>query len=408
MPSHGNGDEEVKRLCHRDEETSLKEVGIPTLKEIEKATNLLQTKFPDSRRPALFDESKVNVDLVRRLASAIDGPPNFFVASELCQEVRSFKWRGAAYNMLKYTEGHPDAEEFVTASAGNHSQGVALAARMLGKKVTIFMPEGTPQVKIDRTQKLGGDFVTIVKGGACFDDAKVAAEKKANDGGLHFVHPYDDINTIIGQASLIHQVFQDLEEARQKLPDVILVPVGGGGLAAGIASYVHAYNRLNGTEIQVIGVEPCRADSMSKALRKGGPQPVLKRFDSKVDGAAVQTAGTVTHKILERLDVPMKTVAREQIEWVLQQYLQAGMDHTHIPEMAGAMALTGYLHLRRTGEIGVDQRVLCIESGGNIDKTRLVEIAAQPFEGFPRIPEHLLRVRSKREESLVAAESGRF
>ena len=183
------------------------------------------------------------------------------------QENGSFKCRGAAYNMLQ-----TDSHDVVCASAGNHAQGAAMAAKELEKHATIFMPQGTPLVKQEATKKFGGEFVEIELVGNTFDEACLAAKEFAEKTNAAFVHPFDDLSTIYGQGTVGKEIFEQANEKRVTL-DIVIAAVGGGGLSSGIAEYMREEHI---TDTQLIGVEPKEAPSMTMALHSGSNR-TLKR-----------------------------------------------------------------------------------------------------------------------------------
>src|SRR2546421_745797 len=224
----------------------------------------------------------------RRLSAELGA--NILFKREDLHEVRSFKVRGA-YNKVSSLGAEERKRRVVCASAGNHAQGVAFACSQLRIKGSVFMPSITPTQKIERVKHFGGDFIEIQLVGDSYDDASVAAREfcAAKDGV--FVHPFDDPLTIAGQATIGKEI-QD--ELRGKV-DAVFVPIGGGGLAAGIASYL----KERQPAVEIIGAEPSGSPSMHSSLEEGRVV-TLPRIDTFVDGAAVKTVGQITFELCQR------------------------------------------------------------------------------------------------------------
>lgn len=203
--------------------------------------------------------------------------------------VRSYKLRGAFTAMRKVRAARPDQTDFVCASAGNHAQGVAFTCRHFGVSGTIFMPVTTPQQKIDKTRAFGGDAVRIVLTGDYFDQTLAAAQVFCAGKGAHFLSPFDDYDVIEGQASVAVEMLDQLGRA----PDLVILPVGGGGLAAGVTQYL----RAEAPQTEFRFVEPVGGASLTAAL--AAQEPVkLGRINSFVDGAAVARLGDRTYAAL--------------------------------------------------------------------------------------------------------------
>jgi threonine dehydratase len=273
-------------------------------------------------------------------------------------EVRSFKIRGA-YNRIDSMTPAERERGVVCASAGNHAQGVAYACEALGIRATIFMPEITPTQKIDRVKTFGGGLVDVRLVGDSYDSANAAAQAHCAEHQAVFVHPFDDALTIAGQGTigkeLIDEIGGDL--------DVVLTPIGGGGLASGIASYLSA--RSPGTKI--IGVEPAGSPSMYESIRLGRVV-TLDHIDTFVDGAAVKKVGELTFEICRRLLQRVVVVPEGKVcTTVIELYQNEGI----IAEPAGALAVSAL------DDVAADikgKTVVCILSGGNNDILRYPEI----------------------------------
>lgn len=184
-----------------------------------------------------------------------------WIKREDLQPVYSFKLRGA-YNKITQLSDAEKEKGVITASAGNHAQGVALAANRLGLKALIFMPKTTPDIKVSSVRALGAEIELV---GNAYDDAYEHAKERANSTGMTFVHPYDDPDVIAGQGTIAKEILEQLHDLIQQPPDIVFVPVGGGGLLAGVSAYLKSVN----SKIQIIGVEPDDAPCMHDALKAG-------------------------------------------------------------------------------------------------------------------------------------------
>ena len=283
------------------------------------------------------------------------------------QPVRSYKLRGA-YHLMSTLTTTERAAGVVCASAGNHGQGVAYACARLGIKGRIFCPTTTPRQKRDRMKSLGGDWVDLVFVGNSYDEAAAAEKSVAQTTGAIQVPAFDDLRTIAGQGTVAIEIVDQLGTA----PDVLLVPVGGGGLLAGCLTWLH--ERWPAT--RVIGVEPAGAASMQAALRAGHPVR-LDHIETFADGVAVRKAGDKTFEIINRIGCDWATVAEGQIcSEMLDLYQVDGV----ISEPAGALASAS---LRSVVSVEPDQTVVAIVTGGNNDVSRYSEIIERSlvFEG---------------------------
>ena len=233
--------------------------------------------------------SKTPLQKSERLSSEVGRP--VYLKREDLQICRSFKVRGAYVRMAAMDEDERKAG-VVCASAGNHAQGVAYACSKLGIKGTIFLPASTPRQKRKRIATIGGKWVEPVIVAGDFDEANRVAAAAAKEGGKVYVHPYDDPYTIAGQGSIA----VDLDSQLPADTDMVLIPVGGGGLIAGMATWLKAHR----PGIRIVGVESAGAASMKAALQAGNPVS-LDRVDSFVDGTAVGRAGDLTYQIVREL-----------------------------------------------------------------------------------------------------------
>ncbi len=286
--------------------------------------------------------------------------------------VRSYKIRGAFTAMRKRLEAAPDQRQFVCASAGNHAQGVAFACRHFGVQGTIFMPVTTPQQKIMKTRSFGGDRVEIRLVGDIFDQSLAAAQEFCRMAGAHFLAPFDDDDVIEGQASVAVEMLDQLGSA----PDMVVLPVGGGGIGAGVTRYL----RAAGIETALRYVEPAGGASLRAALEAGEPTR-LARVDSFVDGASVAMIGARTFSALRSTSPAHVLVAPENRICItmLDMLNVEGI----VLEPAGALALDVLPQLVADIE---GKRVVCLTSGGNFDFERLPEVKerAMRYQGVKK------------------------
>ncbi len=333
------------------------------------------------------------LDRMERLSARLNA--NVLLKREDLQPIHSFKVRGA-YNCMVKLGPAERAAGVVCASAGNHAQGVALAARKLGIEATVVMPVTTPSVKVSTVRHLGGN---VVLHGDNFEEAVERAEELMRARGLNFVHPFDDADVVAGQGTIateiLHQHPDDIE--------AIFVPVGGGGLAAGVAAYV----KFLRPAIRVIGVEPVDAASMHTAI-KAGERTALPRVGPFADGVAVRQVGKLTYQICSELLDEVILVDTDAMSDAIKDIFE---DTRVLAEPAGALALAGLKAYvarepERTGAL------IAINTGANINFDRLRHVAERASLGEARevllavtIPERpgsyrdFLRVLGKRSLS---------
>ena len=309
------------------------------------------------RRTALWHASKL---------SEIYGC-NVFLKREDRLKVRSYKIRGAYNKICSLAPGILEGG-VVCASAGNHAQGVALSCSKKGIKGYIFMPENTPQQKIDSVRYFGKDNVEICLVGETFDDAAAAAKEFCSSKGLAFIPPFDDPDVIAGQGTVGLELLEQFED-RGICPDYVFVPIGGGGLASGVGTYVKGRS----PQTKVIGVEPQGAASMKAALAAGGPV-TLETMDTFVDGAAVRRAGDITYQICSNVLDDIVTVPEGAVcTTMLEMYNRSGI----VLEPAGALSVAA---LRFCTDMIRGKNVCCILSGSNNDVVRIVDIQKRSQE----------------------------
>ena len=283
---------------------------------------------------------------------------NILIKREDMQAVRSFKIRGA-YNKIASLSAEQRRRPVVCASAGNHAQGVASACARLRIKGTIFMPRITPTQKVERVEHFGGDLVEIRLVGDSYDEASQAAEAYCQQAQAIFVHPFDDLATIAGQGT----VGKEIHDASGGDVDVVLVPIGGGGLAAGVAAYLKARNPA----VQIIGVEPAGSPSMFESLRQGRVV-TLDELHTFVDGAAVRKVGQLTFKLCRQHIDRVVVVPEGRIcTTMIELYQNEGI----ITEPAGALSISA---LEDAAAEIRGKTVVCVLSGGNNDILRYPEI----------------------------------
>lgn len=280
--------------------------------------------------------------------------------------VRSYKLRGAFNAMRKVIADH---DTFVCASAGNHAQGVAFMCRHFGVHGVVFMPVTTPDQKVQKTRMFGGDHVEIKLVGDYFDETLQAAQTYCADEGAHFLSPFDDEDVIEGQAS----VAVEIEAQLGRVPDHVILPVGGGGLSAGTYSYF-------GTQCDYTFVEPKGAQSLAQALDANAPIDVSP-IDNFVDGAAVAKIGVRTFERLKGVDrVNVINLAEDRICTTILEMLNV---EGIVLEPAGALAIEALSEMQ---DVIKGKTVVCVASGGNFDFERLPEVKerAQRYSGLKK------------------------
>ena len=286
--------------------------------------------------------------------------------------VRSYKIRGALNAMRKVLAQEPGQGVFVCASAGNHAQGVAYACRHFGVHGVIFMPVTTPQQKIQKTRIFGGDSVEIRLTGDYFDDTLAAAQAYCADVGAHFLSPFDDPDVIEGQASVAVEMMAQLGRA----PDVVILPVGGGGLSSGMRGYLAEA----APDAEMFLIEPQGGASLTAALKAGNPV-TLPRVDTFVDGAAVARVGDRTFGKLCDVHADHVIIAPEDrlCITILEMLNVEGI----VLEPAGALSVDVLPDL---AEKLRGKTVVCVTSGGNFDFERLPEVKerAQRYSGVKK------------------------
>lgn len=289
---------------------------------------------------------------------------NVYLKREDLQVVRSYKLRGA-YNMMSSLPAETLQRGVVCASAGNHAQGFAFSCKKLNAKGVVFMPVITPNQKINQTKMFGEDFIDVRLVGDTFDDCAAAAKKYTEENGLTFIPPFDDLRIIEGQGTVGVEILEELSDI-----DYIFVPVGGGGLSAGIGAYFKTYS----PKTKMIGVEPEGAPSMKEALAAGHPV-TLENIDRFVDGAAVKRVGDIPFSICKDVLDEMQLVAEGKIcSTILKLYNEDAI----VVEPAGALSITALDNFAAEELAG--KTVVCVVSGSNNDIDRMQEIKERSLQ----------------------------
>ncbi len=288
---------------------------------------------------------------------------NIFLKREDLQVVRSYKLRGA-YNMMSSLTKEETCKGVVCASAGNHAQGFAYSCKKLNIRGIIFMPTITPMQKVTQTKMFGEDLIEIKLIGDSFDDCAIAAKRFTEENNMTFIPPFDDYKIIEGQGTVAVEILED-----QPAIDYLFLPVGGGGLSAGVGTYFKTFS----PKTKIIGVEPEGAPSMHEALKAGHPVTLstLERF---VDGAAVKRIGDITFPICKEVLDELHLVPEGKIcSTILKLYNEEAI----VVEPAGAMSIT---ILDDFAEAIKGKNVVCIVSGGNNDIERMQEIKERSLQ----------------------------
>ena len=268
-----------------------------------------------------------------------------YLKPENMQVTGAYKIRGAYFKISTLS---PEEKErgLITASAGNHAQGVAYAARAAGVAATIVMPTTTPLVKVNNTKDYGAE---VVLHGEVFDDAAQLAAQLAEEKGLTYVHPFNDLTLATGQGTIAYEIFQDLPDV-----DIILVPIGGGGLAAGVSTLAKLLN----PHVEVIGVEPTGAASM-KASLEAGHVVTIPSATTIADGVAVKTPGDLVFPYVQKNVDQVLTIEDGEL---VEAFLDMTERHKMVVENSGLLTVAALRHLDCQGK-----NVVSVLSGGNMD-----------------------------------------
>ncbi len=324
------------------------------------------------------------LDMLRRIVAApvhevaretpVDSAPllseqlgrSVWLKREDLQPVFSFKLRGAYARMARLSAAER-ARGVVAASAGNHAQGIAVAAQRMGVKATVVMPRTTPAIKVDAVRRLGAE---VIVHGDSYDAAQAKAVTLCQDAGAVFIPPFDDPDVIAGQGTVATEILRQCPHP----PDAIFVPVGGGGLLAGVAAAIKALS----PQTQVIGVEPEGAASFAAAMKAGGPVDI-GAVNLFADGAAVRKAGDWTYRIAAPLIDQMLAVSIDEICAAVHDVF---LDTRSVIEPAGALAVAGLK--RWVDEGGRGEQLVAINSGANISFERMAHVVERAEIGAGR------------------------
>ena len=312
-----------------------------------------------------------------------------YIKPENMQVTGAYKIRGAYYKISTLSD-EEKARGLVTASAGNHAQGVAYAAQAAGVSATIVMPTTTPLVKVNNTKDYGAK---VVLHGETFDDAAELAAKLSEEEGLTYVHPFNDPAIATGQGTISYEIFQDLPDV-----DVILVPIGGGGLATGVSTLAKLLN----PNVTVIGVEPSGAASM-KASLDAGHVVTLDRVETIADGVAVKTPGDQIFPYIQKNIDDIITIPDDEL---VDAFLDMMEKHKMIVENAGLLPIAALSHLKCRGK-----NVVPVLSGGNMDVITVASLVQHGLINRGRVFTFSVQLPDRpgellREAQLVAEANG--
>ena len=286
-----------------------------------------------------------------------------YLKPENMQYTGAYKVRGAYYKISTMSE-EDRQKGLITASAGNHAQGVAYAAKLFGVKAVIVMPNTTPLIKVNRTKSYGAE---VVLHGDVYDDACSYALQLAEEKGYTFIHPFDDEDVACGQGSIAMEIIKELPTV-----DYIMVPIGGGGLATGVSTLAKMLN----PNIKVIGVEPAGAACMKESL-KNGKVTTLPSVDTIADGTAVKTPGS---KIFPYIQKNIDEIITVEDSELVVAFLDMMENHKLLVENSGLLTAAACKHLNVK-----DKKVVCILSGGNMDVITLASVVQHGLFARSRI-----------------------
>ena len=278
-----------------------------------------------------------------------------YLKPENMQFTGAYKLRGAYYKSSTLSE-EEKAKGVITASAGNHAQGVAYAAKAFGMKATIVMPTTTPLIKVNRTKSFGAEVVLF---GDVYDEACAKAYELAKEHGYTFIHPFDDLAVATGQGTIAMEIIKELP-----LVDYILVPIGGGGLATGVSTLAKMLN----PKIKVIGVEPAGAACMKESI-KNGKVTTVEKVNTIADGTAVKTPGS---KIFPYIQKNLDDIITVDDEELIVSFLDMVENHKMVVENSGLLTVAALKHLDVK-----DKKIVSILSGGNMDVITMSSVVQQ-------------------------------
>lgn len=289
---------------------------------------------------------------------------DIYMKREDLQSIFSFKIRGA-FNKIKKLSSEEKARGLACVSAGNHAQGVALSAKTLGIKSHIVMPITTPKIKIEAVKRHGAKVELY---GDTYSEAESYCKKLVETHNYCFIHPFDDKDVISGQGTIGREILQDLPDV-----DRIFIPIGGGGLFAGIASYVKFLN----PKIKVIGVEPFESDGMYQSLQRD-KRVTLTHTGTFADGVSVKQVGALTFELVKELCDGIIRVTNDEICSAIENVYQ---ETRSILEPSGALALAGLKRYVQNESLGKKEKLVCINSGANMNFQRMQFVAERVLSG---------------------------
>ena len=317
---------------------------------------LVQNAFKDAFTKIKKSDIITRTTLQKSIRLSSEYDCNIFFKREDLQTTRSFKIRGA-YNKITNCMGDSNSP-IVTASAGNHAQGVAITCKSLGINHDIFVPETTPKQKINKIKEFGGNNLTLHVKGQNFDESSMYANELCKEKNGVFIHPFNDMEVIFGQGTVGIEIHEDIK------PDMIICPIGGGGLAAGIG----LFSKTIDENFITIGVEPENADSMKQSILNG-KKTTIHNLNTFVDGASVKTVGSANLVICKKVLKNIYTVDNNMLSYdMVDIYQNEGI----ILEPAGALSVSCLRSLDRNEIRG--RNIVCVLSGGNNDISRYPDI----------------------------------
>ncbi len=290
------------------------------------------------------------------------GPCEVFVKREDLGPINAYKWRGA-YNAVAVYHEQTGCRTVVAASAGNHAQGVARAARLIGIQAKIFMPLSAPRVKQEAVRQHGGDRVEVILTGDTYNEADLAAREFATEHKLTYIHPFDDLYTMAGQATIADEIMLS-----GTMPDIVFVQIGGGGMAGAVSCWLKKHR----PDMRIIGVEGSGQASMKASVEAGKPV-TLDTVDPFCDGTAVARPGDLPFALCRQYIDEFITVTNDEVSAAIQRMWE-GL--RVIPEPSGAMGLAGLIQYAAAHPAAVEnKKLLCICCGANMDFSKLAQIS---------------------------------
>lgn len=292
------------------------------------------------------------------------GSCEVFVKREDLGPINAYKWRGA-YNAVAVYHEQTGCKTVVAASAGNHAQGVARAARLLGIQAKIFMPLAAPLLKQEAVRQHGEDHVEIILTGDTYNEADQTARDYADKNGMTYIHPFDDIYTMAGQATIADEIMLS-----GTVPDTVFLQIGGGGMAGAVSCWLEKH----WPGIHIIGVEAEGQASMKASIDAGAPV-TLDTVDAFCDGTAVTRPGELTFSVCREHIDEFITVSNDEVSAAIQRMWES---LRVIPETSGAIGLAGLIQYAATNPSAVEaKKLLCICSGANMDFSKLAQISRE-------------------------------